>query len=139
MPFDPPSLPNRIVIASDLRAARQVEERILSQTEALGYSPECNFAIRLALEEAIVNAHRHGNRGDASRSITISYSITRERAVIRVMDEGAGFDPSQIPDPTEPGRIALPNGRGLMLMRSYLDAVRYNECGNEVELVKERC
>lgn len=138
VPFEQ-KLPNRIVITSDLHAARDVEEQVLRLTESMGYSKECAFAIRLSLEEAIVNAHRHGNRSDSTRKITISYAITRQRAVIRVRDEGPGFNPDCVPDPTHPERICLPNGRGIMLMRSYLDEVVYNPQGNEVQLVKERC
>jgi len=115
-----------------------MEEQLLSITEGLGYSEECAFAIRLALEEAIVNAHKHGNGGDPSKKIIISYDINDQRAIIRVRDEGAGFEPAAIPDPTAPDRISLPTGRGIMLMRAYLDHVRYNKQGNEVQLVKEK-
>ena len=59
------------------------------------------------------------------------------RLIIRVRDEGQGFDPSVVPDPTEPNRISLPYGRGIMLMRAYLDEIIYNQQGNEVQLVKE--
>lgn len=138
VPFEQ-ALPNRVVIKSDLHAARDVEEQVLRLAESLDYSPQCAFAIRLSLEEAIVNAHRHGNRGDASKSIVISYQIDRRRAVIRIRDEGSGFDPNGVPDPTCPERICLPSGRGIMLMRCYLDEVSYNKQGNEVQLVKERC
>lgn len=138
MPFDPDPLPQKVVIPSDLHSARRVEDRIVRETEELGYSPQCAFAIRLALEEAMVNAHKHGNHGDPSRRIAITYSITPKRAVVRVRDEGGGFDPQLVPDPTAPDRIPLPNGRGIMLMRSYLDEVSFNERGNEVQLVMER-
>ena len=138
MPFDSQPLPHKVVIPSDLYAARRVEDRIVCETEKLGYSPQCAFAIRLAVEEAMVNAHKHGNGGDSARRIVITYGITRERAVVRVRDEGPGFDPSLVPDPTAPDRIALPNGRGIMLMHSYLDEVAFNERGNEVQLVKDR-
>jgi serine/threonine-protein kinase RsbW len=134
-PFDQ-ALPNRIIITSDLQAARDVEEQVLRLVQEFGYSKECAFAIRLSLEEALVNAYRHGNRCDCGKRISISYQIDRERAIIRVGDEGGGFDPCGVPDPTCEDRICLPNGRGLMLMRSYLDEVTFNERGNEVQLVK---
>lgn len=137
VPFDH-ALPDRIVIASDLHAARDVEEQVLRLVEAMGYSRECAFAIRLSLEEALVNAHRHGNRGDSRKRIAVSYQIDKQRAVIRIRDEGPGFDPCSVPDPTCPDRICLPNGRGIMLMRSYLDEVSFNREGNEVQLVKEK-
>jgi serine/threonine-protein kinase RsbW len=139
MPFEPESLPHQVVIPSDLHAARTVEEQIIRKTEELGYSPECAFAIRLALEEAVVNAHKHGNRGDPAKQLHLSYDVRRERTVVRVRDEGDGFDPGAVPDPTDPDRLSLPNGRGIMLMRAYLDDVRFSERGNEVQLVKENC
>ena len=138
MPFDPKQLAHQVVILSNLHAARQVEESILRATEVFGYSAECAFAIRLALEEAVVNAHKHGNQCDPGKHITVSYEVHPNRVIVRVRDEGQGFDPHKIPDPTSPERIALPNGRGIMLMRAYLDDVAFNESGNEVQLVKER-
>jgi serine/threonine-protein kinase RsbW len=139
MSFDSHPLPERLVICSDLQAAQNVEDTILAKARALGYSEECGFAVRLALEEAIVNAHKHGNRCDARKHITVTYEIGPKRLIIRVRDDGPGFDPQAVPDPTEPERISLPNGRGIMLMRAYLDDVQYNRSGNEVQLVKEKC
>lgn len=139
MAFDPPSLPHQIEIGSDLQSARGVEDEILREAERMGFSPECAFAIRLALEEAVVNAHKHGNRCDTTKRIIVSYAVMPTKIVVRVRDEGPGFDPRLVPDPTAPDRISLPNGRGLMLMKAYLDDVRYNEQGNEVQLIKERC
>lgn len=138
MPFDPRPLARQVVIGSDLHAARQVEEQILLEAQKMGFTEESAFAIRLALEEAVVNAHKHGNRCDPRKHIVVSYEVTPQRLVIRVRDEGEGFDPHIIPDPTAPDRISLPNGRGIMLMRAYLDEVDYSESGNEVQLVKER-
>jgi serine/threonine-protein kinase RsbW len=138
MAFDPKPLPNTLVIPSDLHAARQIEELILGEAQALGYSKECAFAIRLALEEAIVNAHQHGNGKDPSKKITLSYDVNPQRLVIRVRDQGRGFNPRKIPDPTAPERISLPYGRGIMLMHAYLDEITYNEQGNEVQLIKEK-
>jgi serine/threonine-protein kinase RsbW len=138
MPFDLEPLSHQVVIPSDLRIARRLEERILQEAEACGYSPELAFAIRLALEEAIVNAHKHGNGSDPTRQIVVSYDVNPQRVVIRVRDEGQGFNPAGVPDPTSPDRISLPNGRGIMLMHAYLDKLTFNEQGNEVQLVKEK-
>ena len=138
MPFDPRPLPHQVVISSDLRVAREAEERLLKIVCGLGYSQECAFAIRLALEEALVNAHKHGSRFDPSRKITISYDLDERRAIFRVRDEGPGFEPIRVPDPTLPDRLSLPTGRGIMLMRAYLDDLTYNDQGNEVQLTKER-
>lgn len=137
MPSHTHPLSHQVAIPSSLHAARCIEEQLLSITEGFGYSEESAFAIRLALEEAIVNAHKHGNDGDPSKTIIISYDINEKRAIVRVKDEGKGFEPATVPDPTAPDRISLPTGRGIMLMRAYLDEVRYNKEGNEVQLIKE--
>ncbi len=137
--YDSRPLPHQVIIPSDLSAARAIEEDILGRADALGYSEGCGFAIRLALEEAVVNAHKHGNKSDPSRKIVISYGVDPQRVVVRVRDEGQGFDPTTLPDCTAPERIAMPCGRGIMLMHAYLDEVSFNERGNEVQLVKERC
>jgi len=138
MPPDSDSLPCQVIIPNSLTAARKVEEKIMRQVEAMGYSPRCVFGIRLALEEAMVNAFKHGNRGDESKRIFVSYEITPQRVVVRVRDEGPGFNPDRVPDPTSPDRICLPCGRGIMLMRAYLDDVTFSVQGNEVQLIKER-
>jgi serine/threonine-protein kinase RsbW len=137
--IDSRPLPQKVVIPSDLGAARVIGDEILRQAEALGYSPEYCFAIHLALEEAVVNAHKHGNRSDPAKKIVISYKVDPQRVIVRVRDEGPGFDPGCIPDCTAPERISLPYGRGIMLMHAYLDKVSFNESGNEVEMVKEKC
>lgn len=138
MALDPRPLPHQEVIASDLHAARRIQEEILARAQALGYSEKCVFGIRLALEEAMVNAHKHGNRGDSSKHITVSYEVNRKRVIVRIRDEGPGFNPDKLPDPTSCERITLPNGRGVMLMRSFVDEVCFSETGNEVQLVKRR-
>jgi serine/threonine-protein kinase RsbW len=138
MPLSPESLPYQVIIPNNLIAARKVEDQIMRQIQAMGYSPHCVFGIRLALEEALVNAVKHGNCGEASRRVFVSYDIGPDRAVVRVRDEGVGFNPEKVPDPTSPDRVCLPCGRGIMLMRAYLDEVTYSDQGNEVQLVKER-
>jgi len=137
VPFDK-ALPHRVVIMSDLHAARDIEEIVIQQIQHFGYSEESAFAIRLSLEEALVNAHRHGNGSDPNKKIIISYQIDAKQAIIRICDEGVGFDPTSVPDPTSPERLCLPTGRGIMLMRSYLTEISYNPRGNEVQLVKEK-
>lgn len=125
-------------IPSDLGAAQAAEEQILHAIEARGYRSEAAFAIRLSLEEAITNAIKHGNKGDRNKRLYLRYSVDDEKAVICVADEGSGFDPKGVPDPTAPGRLSMPNGRGIMLMRAYMDEVEYTGRGNEVRLVKKK-
>ncbi|MFQ5424162.1 MAG: ATP-binding protein [Phycisphaerae bacterium] len=125
-----------IVVQSDLASAKRPEELILAEVERCGYCPGAAFAIKLALEEALTNAVRHGNSGDATKHIFVRYRVTRERTEIEIRDEGRGFQPDCVPDPTRPENIDCPNGRGIMLMQAYLDEIEYVEPGNLVRLVK---
>lgn len=125
-----------LVIPNNLRAAAESERTIVGEIERHGFSPDASFAIRLAIEEALTNAIKHGNRNDPSRRVHIRYAVDPRRAIICVKDEGGGFDPAAVPDPTLPDRIPLPDGRGIMLMRAYMDEITYSGRGNEVRLVK---
>ena len=110
----------------------------MAELERCAFPEEATFALRLALEEALCNAVRHGNQNDASKPITVRYAITPEKAVVIVRDEGRGFRPEEVPDPTDPDRLPLPSGRGIMLMHAYMDEVRYRDHGREVYFVKLR-
>jgi serine/threonine-protein kinase RsbW len=124
------------VISSDLDAARQLAEDLLARVESKGYAESVCFAIRLALEEALINAIRHGSKFDRAKKITVSADVGERRTAITIADEGEGFDPAGVPDPTADENLEKPNGRGIMLMRAYMDEVAYNDRGNEVRMVK---
>jgi serine/threonine-protein kinase RsbW len=125
-----------MVIPSNLRAAAESERTIVAEVQRCGFSRDATFAIRLAIEEALTNAIKHGNGNDPSRRVFIRYVVDRTKAIICVRDEGNGFDVTTVPDPTAPERISLPDGRGIMLMRAYMNDVTFSEQGNEVRLVK---
>ncbi|MFQ5491283.1 MAG: ATP-binding protein [Phycisphaerae bacterium] len=127
-----------LTLRSSLHDAKKPERAILREVRDCGYCEDDTFAIKLALEEAIINAVKHGNRNDESKQITVRFCVTPEMAVILVRDEGDGFEPCAVPDPTSPERISLPHGRGIMLMRAYLTDVWYRAGGREVCLVKKR-
>jgi serine/threonine-protein kinase RsbW len=127
-----------ITVDNDLTEAKRPEEAILRDLSAHGYDENTTFAIKLALEEAMTNAFRHGNQCDPDKRITVRYSVTDDRIEIQVCDEGEGFCPGDVPDPTEPGYIDRPHGRGIMLMRAYLDEVEFCSKGCSVRLVKFR-
>jgi len=128
----------KIEIVSVFPQAKQVEDLIVEQAEKLGYSEEDIFALRLSLEEALTNAIRHGNRQDPQKKVKIRYRARPEEVEIYIADEGKGFDPSLVPDPTREDKLECPSGRGIMLMRAYMDLLEYNTRGNEVHLVKQR-
>ena len=120
-----------------------------------------NTRVGVALDEALVNALHHGNlevdsalrRDDLNgyhqliaerrqlspykeRKIRVSAVFDRDRATFVVRDEGKGFDPDLLPDPTDPANLARPHGRGVLLIRTFMDEVIYNDVGNEVTLIK---
>lgn len=125
-------------IPSDLAHTSVPREEILQELQKHQYDEEAIFAIKLALEEALANAIRHGNRKDPDKPVTVRYCVSAERAVIIVRDEGEGFSPEKVPDPTVPERLSVPSGRGVMLIRAYMDEVEYRDCGREVWFIKNR-
>jgi len=96
------------------------------------------FNLRIALAEALANAILYGNRCDPSRSVQVRVRFGAERVEVEVTDEGEGFDPSSLPDPTQPDRLCLPTGRGLFLIRNLMDEVRFNEKGNSICMILRR-
>jgi len=126
----------QLLIPSDMLAVRQPEREILQIMRRFGYPEQTVFAVKLALEEALINAIRHGNRNDLNRYVTVRYDVNPARTVVVVADEGDGFRPEQVPDPTTSENISKPCGRGIMLMRAYMDEVRYSRKGNLVRMVK---
>lgn len=125
-------------LPTNLGSVRTAEKELLERLADAGYDEDQCFAVRLAFEEALVNAMKHGNRMDPRREVRIRYRITDECVEICVADEGAGFEPGGVPDPTTDENLQRPCGRGIMLIRSYMDEVAYEPPGNEVHMVKYR-
>jgi len=125
-------------VPSDLNAIQAPKQDIVEMLTQVGFSENAIFGVKLALEEALTNAVKHGNKNDPDKTITISYAIDELRAEITITDQGAGFEPHTIPDCTEPDRLPLPFGRGLMLMKAYMDEVCYRDNGRQVYMVKNR-
>ena len=126
------------VLPSQLEAIREAEVDVMDRLSRHGYDEDHQFAIRLAFEEALVNAMKHGNRMDPARRVTLAYRVSPECVQIHVRDEGTGFDAGCVPDPTTDENLQRPCGRGIMLMRSYMDTVSFACCGKEVQMVKYR-
>lgn len=127
-----------LVVPNDLRSAKQPEDCIMQALARCHYDDETVFAIKLALEEALTNGVKHGNRNDPTKKLRVRYYVNPERAVIMVGDEGAGFAPERVPDPTADENLERPSGRGIMLMNAYMTCVRFNPAGNEVWMLKEK-
>jgi serine/threonine-protein kinase RsbW len=92
--------------------------------------------VMIALDEAIVNAIKHGNNSDPEKHVLIVAEIRTGSAKFSIADEGPGFEHGRLPDPTDPSRLLMPTGRGLLLIRHIMDEVQYNELGNEIRMMK---
>jgi len=125
-----------LVIPSDPAEARTIQEQIEQLLQARETHDHDIFSIRLALEEALVNAIKHGNQMNRDKVVRISYRLLVDRFEIAISDEGEGFDPTDVPDPTAIENLERPCGRGLMLMRHYMSEVQYNARGNAVSMSK---
>lgn len=128
----------KLTIDSDLSEAVKIVNDIVDAAEGLGYDNPSRFALRLAMDEAFANAIKHGNCNDPTRKVKIEYEVTAERIIISICDEGCGFNPAAVPDPTLDENIERPHGRGVMLMKAYMTSVQYSEQGNCVVMIKER-
>jgi serine/threonine-protein kinase RsbW len=100
-----------------------------------GYDESAIFAIRLALEEAIVNGFRHGNKSDPAKAVHFGCTIDAAAAAFDIQDEGPGFDPNTVPDPTEDENIEIPSGRGIMLIKAYMTEVSFYAPGNHLHML----
>ncbi len=127
-----------VVIDSDTAQGQRIQSDIVTLAQTCEFSEPELFAIRLAVEEALVNAIKHGNGSDPSKKVRIEYEIDPEQVRIRIEDEGPGFDPDDVPDPTDPEFLERPCGRGLMLMRHYMSHVEFSQKGNCVEMFKRK-
>jgi serine/threonine-protein kinase RsbW len=127
----------QFTIASNLAAGRDVLLQILSEIEKHRYSEGAIFGIRLALEEALVNAIKHGNKLDPDKKVQVEASIGPRELCFVIEDQGPGFNRGGVPDPRLEQNIERCCGRGLLLMESYMDRVEYSLGGRRVRLVKK--
>jgi serine/threonine-protein kinase RsbW len=127
---------NEVVIPSKGDAARLLCREIVHQLSSNFGSGE-RFEIQLAIEEAMINAVEHGNKGDASKRVFVQYGIEDGNFEITITDEGDGFKPEAVPDPLADENLNKASGRGLALMRVYMDAVEYSAKGNSVHMAKK--
>lgn len=127
-----------VVIPSDTTAGQEVQERIVQRLEELEFTSRDVFGVRLALEEALVNAIKHGNRMSPDKTVRVEWTISPDFVRVVVEDQGAGFQPEDVPDPTEDENLERPCGRGIMLMRAFMSLVEYQGRGNVLVLEKRR-
>jgi serine/threonine-protein kinase RsbW len=119
-------------------AGCQFLEELLGALQQHSWSQQEIFAIHLAVEEALVNAIRHGNGSDQNKHVHVDCKLNPQRLLLEIADEGTGFDPACVPDCTQQNNLLRPSGRGIMLMRNYMSSVKYTEGGHRVVMEKLR-
>lgn len=115
-----------------------IQECILQSMHENQYSEHDKFSVRVALEEALANAVLHGHHGDEDFEINVSWKVDDEIVEITVRDQGCGYDPETIPDPTAEENLTLPSGRGLAMIKAFMDSVHLNEVGNQVKMIRRK-
>ncbi|MGL4593872.1 MAG: ATP-binding protein [Thermoguttaceae bacterium] len=126
------------VIASSIDLAHSLIDEIMKQLGETLWSQKELFAINLALEEALVNAVQHGNKSDPTKKVRVDCRLSNDNVFFRVEDEGPGFDPDQVPDPTDAEHIMIASGRGVLLIRGFVSRAEWIGCGNILEFEKNR-
>ena len=116
----------------------EIVKELTAEMRRAGYPRKHQFAVELALWEAVINAVKHGHQGDPAKRVRVGYQVRADRVLMEVEDQGAGFDPRRVPDPRDPENLDKPCGRGLLLMRSYTTWLRFNARGNRVTLCRAR-
>jgi serine/threonine-protein kinase RsbW len=124
-------------IHSDQHEVSKLDAFVDRITHRFMLTDEISDNIRLTLTEAVVNAIIHGNKEDATKKVSIILKKQRKQLAICVCDEGKGFNPDAVPDPTSIERLALCGGRGIFLMRNLSNRCNFKEGGTQVEMIYE--
>lgn len=119
----------RFTIASDFESSRDVQQQIMAEVEKLGYCEPARFAIKLALDEALVNAIKHGNGLDKAKMVQVQADIGPERADFVIEDQGKGFDRDCVADPRCEENLEKCCGRGILLIEAYMTRVVWSDEG----------
>ena len=126
------------LIPSRAGAGRPLLQELLEQLKRQHWVQHDIFSVQLAVEEALVNAIKHGNRLDHAKQVHVACRVAPDLLRVEITDQGRGFDLAAVPNPTDPEHLESPRGRGIMLMRSFMSRVQYNDLGNCVVLEKVR-
>jgi serine/threonine-protein kinase RsbW len=128
-----------VVLESDLKNVEVAEEIARRVSETAGFNEDDQHKIDMAVHESVINAIWHGNQNDPSKHVRLRFEIYSDRLEIRIRDQGNGYDPKQLPDPLAEENLLKVSGRGIFLIRSFVDEYRVETragAGTEVTLVK---
>ena len=122
-------------LPNDLGAIERSVDYLLDRCRAAGFDESrLRLNFRVGVAEALANAMMYGNARDPGKHVTLEAWCAQDRVRIRITDQGTGFDPGSLPDPTLPQNITRANGRGVYLIRELMDEVEFNEQGNRVDM-----
>ena len=114
-----------LALASRFENIEVAERSLLDLCRRAGWPQDEDYWLVTALREAVANAVRHGNKQDPARLVRLEYTVRNSTVTIRVEDEGEGFDPGEVPDPTDPANLLRPSGRGIFYMRQFMNRVEF--------------
>ena len=127
----------RLTIPSSLKHIKPTVHTILGILRKNGVDESVVFDIRLSVEEALINAIRHGNRLDERLSVHVDFSYEGDTVSLTIEDMGEGFDYHTLPNPTHEDNVLKTMGRGIFLVRHLMDRVEFNEKGNRITMIKK--
>jgi serine/threonine-protein kinase RsbW len=128
-------------LPSNIEAVSEAADTVARVLKELGVSEDATFGIDMAVREAVTNAVLHGNQQDQSKFVELQLKTTPNTIEILVHDEGAGFKPEDVPDPTAAENILKTSGRGIFFMRNFMDQVEWfikPQGGTTVHLIRKR-
>jgi serine/threonine-protein kinase RsbW len=130
--------PITYTLDSSLDSVNRVEQMAEEVAQKAGFDEDEVFRVSMAAREAAVNAVLHGNGYSPDKHITATFETTPDALVIRIADQGSGLDPARLPDPLAPDNLLRGSGRGIFLIRSFMDEVKFRQLnpGTELTLVK---
>ena len=129
-----------ITIPSSLEQIEKVEEFAEKAADRMKFSEEEKDSLAIAVTEAVNNAILHGNKQDKRKKVHIKFTFQEKKLTIRIRDEGKGFNPDQVSDPLAPENLLKESGRGIFILTSLMDDVRFefDKKGTSIILSKER-
>ena len=141
LPGDPPALPAVVFdrsLPSELGCKEALSEQLLALMQSRGMIAEDDLHwLALCLDEALTNAILHGNEADDTVPVRIRLACTAESWTIQIDDQGEGFDPDDVPDQDESSALLLEHGRGIHLMREWLDQITYYRHGATIIMTRK--
>jgi serine/threonine-protein kinase RsbW len=137
---DSPTSRASLTLPSSLESVNSVEKTAEEFAARAGFDEDTVPNIVMAVREAAVNAVMHGNAYDPAKQFTASFEANSDALVIRIVDQGPGLDPNSLPDPLAPENILRGSGRGIFLIRAFMDEVHFRQLhpGTELTLIKHR-